>query len=205
MTDSPRVTLGIATYNRDTYLAAAIDSCLNQDYESLEVLVVVDGSTNPRIDEVLAGYAGEPRLRVVSHERNRGIAAAYNTFVSAGRGELIAMLGDDDVALPGRIRRQVEVFDRFPDTGVVHGDGTIIDARGRQVGLWPSRDFSPAAAAPRVLLQSQPPGRSDANGPPAGLRGGWRLRRPLSRWPTTSTSGCAPPRGSASATAPAAR
>ncbi len=57
MSTSPRVTLGIATYNRDTYLAAAIDSCLNQDYESLEVLVVVDGSTNPAIDEVLSRYA----------------------------------------------------------------------------------------------------------------------------------------------------
>jgi glycosyltransferase involved in cell wall biosynthesis len=143
MTDTPRVTLGIATYNRDTYLAAAIDSCLNQDYDSLEVLVVVDGATNPAIDELLAGYAGQPRLRVVRHERNLGIAAAYNTFVSAGRGELIAMLGDDDISLPGRIRRQVEMFDRFPGTGVVHGDGTIIDGSGQQVGLWPSRDFSP--------------------------------------------------------------
>ena len=144
MMDPPRVTLGIATYNRATYLAEAIDSCLEQDFESLEVLVVVDGSTNPAIDAVLARYEDEPRLRVVRHERNRGIAAAYNTFVSAGRGELIAMLGDDDVSLPGRVRRQVEVFDRFPDTGVVHGDGTIIDAHGNQVGLWPSRDFSPA-------------------------------------------------------------
>ncbi len=144
MIDAPRVTLGIATYNRHTYLAEAISSCLSQDYESLEVLVVVDGSTNPMIDEVISSFAGEERLRVIRHESNRGIAAAYNTFVSAGRGELIAMLGDDDIALPGRIRRQVEVFDRWPGTGVVHGDGTIIDEHGRQVGLWPSRDFSPA-------------------------------------------------------------
>ncbi len=143
MTDHPRVTLGIATYNRDTYLAEAIQSCLAQDYESLEVLVVVDGTSNPRIADALARFASEPRLRVVQHERNRGIAAAYNTFVNEGRGELIAMLGDDDVALPGRIRREVEIFDRFPDTGVVHGDATVIDSAGRQTGLWPSRDFSP--------------------------------------------------------------
>lgn len=141
----PRVTLGIATYNRDTYLAQAIDSCLGQDYPDLEVLVVVDGSTNPAIDAVLERYADVPRLRVVRHERNLGIAAGYNTFVSEGRGELIAMLGDDDVSLPGRIRRQVEIFDRFPDTGIVHGDATIIDAAGRTIGRWPSRDFSPSA------------------------------------------------------------
>ncbi len=140
----PRVTLGIATYNRDTYLQRAVESCLQQDFPDLEVLVVLDGSANPAIDAVLAGLASNPRLRIVRHERNRGIAAAYNTFVSEGRGELIAMLGDDDESLPGRIRRQVEIFDRYPETGVVHGDGIVIDARGKQTGVWNSGEFTPA-------------------------------------------------------------
>jgi len=140
-----RVTLGIATYNRDEFLAAAIRSGLEQDFAGLEVLVVLDGTTNPATDEVLAGFAGEPRLRVVRHDRNRGIAAAYNTFVSEGRGELIAMIGDDDLCLPGRIRRQVEIFDHFPDTGVVHGDAIVINAAGRQTGVWNSAEFSQSA------------------------------------------------------------
>jgi glycosyltransferase involved in cell wall biosynthesis len=142
---SPRVTLGIATYNRHDYLAEAIRSALEQDFSDLEVLVVLDGSTNPQTDEVLRSFAEEPRLRVVRHETNRGIAAAYNTFVSEGRGELIAMIGDDDLCLPGRIRRQVEIFDRHPETGVVHGDAIVIDAAGRQTGVWPSREFTPSA------------------------------------------------------------
>ncbi len=142
---SPRVTLGIATYNRHDYLAEAIRSALDQDFTDLEVLVVLDGTTNPQTDEVLGTFAGEPRLRVVRHETNRGIAAAYNTFVSEGRGELIAMIGDDDLCLPGRIRRQVEIFDRHPETGVVHGDAIVIDSDGRQTGVWPSREFTPAA------------------------------------------------------------
>ena len=138
-----RVTLGIATYNRDRYLGAAINSALAQDYEDFEVLVVCDGTTNPAIDAVLAGF-DDPRLRVVRHERNLGIAAAYNTFISAGRGELIAMVGDDDVCITDRLRRQVEIFDRHPDTGVVHGDAVIIDADGNGVGSWSSCDFTPA-------------------------------------------------------------
>ncbi|HTU95433.1 MAG TPA: glycosyltransferase [Solirubrobacteraceae bacterium] len=146
---SPRVTLGIATYNRHDYLAEAIRSALEQDFTDLEVLVVLDGTTNPLTDEVLHSFEGEPRLRVVRHETNRGIAAAYNTFVSEGRGELIAMIGDDDLCLPGRIRRQVEIFDRHPETGVVHGDAIVIDAGGRQTGVWPSREFTPSA-----LIQS---------------------------------------------------
>jgi glycosyltransferase involved in cell wall biosynthesis len=85
---APRVTLGIATYNRDTYLGEAVASCLAQDYASLEVLVVIDGSTNPAVEQVLAGFAGDPRLRIVrppvqsrdrrrlQHVRDRGPGAS---------------------------------------------------------------------------------------------------------------------------------
>ncbi len=143
MQEHPRVTLGIATYNRDAYLAEAIESCLAQDYPALEVLIVLDGSDNPRVDQVVQRYAADPRLRHVRHERNRGIAAAYSTLISEGRGELIAMLGDDDVCLPDRIARQVAIFDSHPETGVVHGDAIVIDATGRVSGEWKSADFTP--------------------------------------------------------------
>ena len=141
----PRVTLGIATYNRDTYLGAAIDSCLAQEGVDFEVLVVLDGTTNPATDQVLSRYSADPRVRVVRHPENFGIAAAYNTFVQEGRGELIAMLGDDDLSLPDRLRRQVAIFDAFPDTGVVHGDAVMIDAQGQPFGPWTSVELAPAA------------------------------------------------------------
>jgi glycosyltransferase involved in cell wall biosynthesis len=141
---TPRVTLGIATYNRDTYLAEAIASSLAQECEDFEIVVVDDGSTNPAIGEILAGF-DDPRLRVVRHPENRGIAEAYNTMVGEGRGELIAMLGDDDVCMPGRLAREVAIFDAHPDTGVVHGDALVLDARGGVSGRWESRDFTPTA------------------------------------------------------------
>ncbi len=140
----PRVTLGIATYNRDTYLAEAVASALAQEYDDFEVLVVADGSSNPMVQAVLDGF-DDPRLRVIRHPTNRGIAAAYNTFISEGRGELIAMIGDDDICLPDRLRRQVAVFDAFPDSGVVHGDALVIDEAGALVGRWPSRELDPQA------------------------------------------------------------
>lgn len=140
---SPRVTIAIPTYERDTYLREAIGSCLAQDYGDLEVLVLLDGSTNPRIEEVIDSFA-DPRLRSVRHERNRGIAAAVNSIFREAHGELVALLGDDDVCVPDRIRRQVDVFDRHPDTGVVHGDAVVIDERGRVTGQWRCPDLSRA-------------------------------------------------------------
>ncbi len=142
-TRRPRVTLGIATYDRETYLAEAIASSLAQEHDSFEVLLVDDGSRNPAVAEVLAGF-DDPRLRVVRHAENRGIAAAYNTIIREGRGELVAMLGDDDVCLPGRLARESAIFERHPDTGVVHGDALVIDAAGRVSGRWDSADFTPS-------------------------------------------------------------
>ncbi|HEY7952916.1 MAG TPA: glycosyltransferase, partial [Solirubrobacteraceae bacterium] len=141
---TPRVTLGIATFNRETYLAQAISSALEQDYGDFEVLVIDDGSTNPAIADVLAGF-DDPRLRVVRHPTNLGIAEAYNTMIREGRGELIAMLGDDDICLPGRLTREVAIFDEHPETGVVHGDALVIDSAGDVTGRWESADFTPSA------------------------------------------------------------
>ena len=139
----PRVTVGIATYNRDTYLAEAIESVLAQEgFDRFELVVVEDGTTNPRVGEVVRSFA-DSRVRVVRHPSNEGIAAAYNTIVGEARGELIALLGDDDRCLPDRLGRQVAIFNRHPQTGVVHGDASIIDGEVREIGSWPSAELYP--------------------------------------------------------------
>jgi glycosyltransferase involved in cell wall biosynthesis len=140
---APRVTLAIAAYNGERFVAKAIESCLAQDFDDYEVLIVDDASTDST-PAVIARYADDPRVRVVTHPENRGIAAAYNSIVEHARGELIARLGHDDIALPDRLRRQVAVFDAHPETGVVHGDAVTIDAAGKVVDRWTSADFDEA-------------------------------------------------------------
>src|SRR5204863_249107 len=118
---APRVTLGIATYERDTYLAEAIASCLNQDFDDFEVLVVLDGGRNPRVDEVVAGF-DDLRLRVVRHVEGGPLVRfrrhGANTSDESQRATEIA---DVERALR-------ETFDRVPlrqlvpelDWGAVH-------------------------------------------------------------------------------------
>ncbi|HEY1478798.1 MAG TPA: glycosyltransferase [Gaiellales bacterium] len=135
----PRVTLAIATWNGEAFVREAVDSCLAQTYADLEVLVVDDGSTDGT-GAILDGM-DDPRLRIVRHEVNGGVAAAYNTIVREARGELISRIGHDDIALPNRVARQVAVFDQLPDTDIVHGDAVVIDAAGRTTGAWRAVDY----------------------------------------------------------------
>ena len=104
------------------------------------MLVVDDGSTDGT-PSLLAGARRAIACAWCATRRNRGIAAAYDTIVQEARGELIARLGHDDIALPDRIARQVAVFDRHPETGVVHGDAVTIDGAGRTIGSWRSGDY----------------------------------------------------------------
>ena len=200
---TPRVTLGVATYERDTYLEEAVASCLQQTYRDLEVLVVLDGGRNPAVARG-ARALRRPAPAVVRHDANRGIAEAYNTIVREARGELIAMLGDDDRCEPDRIARQVAVFDRHPDTGVVHGAATIIDGAGVERGTWPSRDRSPHELLRHLVREHNTLVDPRAWSTAASTRPSAATTR-ASASPRTSTSGCAPCAPSASATCRAPR
>ena len=80
-----------------------------------------------------------------------GPAACSETILREARGELIARLEDDDVALPDRIKLQVQVFDRHPETGVVHGDAVTVDAEGRAIGAFRSGNRSRRALIDQLV------------------------------------------------------
>lgn len=123
----PVVTVIIPTYDRVRFLARAIDSALEQTFTSLEVLVVDDGPTDA-IAELVNAHP-DPRVRLVRHDRNRGVAAARNTGIANARGEFVAFLDDDDLWLPTKLERQVEVAER-ENAPVVHTLVFVADGDG---------------------------------------------------------------------------
>lgn len=88
----------LPTYDRGATIPRAIDSVLAQSYSDWELVIVDDGSTD-ETQAVLAGYE-DPRIRVVRHDRNKGVTAAENTGFDSMRGDYFTMLGSDDEMLP---------------------------------------------------------------------------------------------------------
>ena len=104
--ESPLVSVVIPTYNRSDTVPRAIDSALEQTIDCLEVIVIDDGSTDETLD-VLEQYDDDSRVRVFSHEMNRGGSSARNTGISESRGEYVAFLDSDDKFHPEKLQRQV--------------------------------------------------------------------------------------------------
>jgi glycosyltransferase involved in cell wall biosynthesis len=100
--DNPRgcalISVVMPTYNRADTLARAIDSVLAQTHTDWELVIIDDGSTDDT-REVLARYE-DPRIRVVLHDRNKGVTAGENTGFDSMRGDWFTMLGSDDEMLP---------------------------------------------------------------------------------------------------------
>ncbi len=107
----PYFSIIIPMYNRERFIARAINSCLNQDFENYEIIVVDDGSTDKSVD-VVKKYT-DPRIKLICHKVNRGVGPARNTGVDEATGEWVICLDSDDELLPGALslilRRSNEV------------------------------------------------------------------------------------------------
>lgn len=108
--DGPYVSVVINNFNYGRFLGAAIESALAQSYQNREIIVVDDGSTDDSL-EIVRSFGD--RIHLVSKE-NGGQSSAFNAGFAACRGEIVCLLDADDLFLPGKIKRIVEVFEQLP-------------------------------------------------------------------------------------------
>ncbi|MFI5360581.1 MAG: glycosyltransferase family 2 protein [Elusimicrobiota bacterium] len=126
----PRVSVLVNNHNYGRYLAAALQSVLDQDFPAAQTeIVVVDDASTDDSREVLARFA--PRVRAVLRERNGGQAAAFNDGFAAAAGEILCLLDSDDWWAPTKLSRVVARFDAEPELGMVQHWCREVDADGR--------------------------------------------------------------------------
>jgi len=127
--NAPLVSVVTPTYNRSRLLRLAIESVLAQTYPAIEIIVVDDGSSDdtPAVAESFAG-----RITYI-RQTNQGGAAARNAGLKLARGAYINVLDDDDLMLPTKIERQVEVLEQRPEIGLVHCGYYMVDRDGRKL------------------------------------------------------------------------
>jgi len=110
MSDSPRVSVIISTYNRPDYLKETLRSIVSQSFRDLEVLVVSDGPSD-RSRAVVEDFR-DVRLRYLDVPHHGRPAPARNAGIANAAGELIAFCDDDDLWEPEKLARQVAALSR---------------------------------------------------------------------------------------------
>jgi hypothetical protein len=159
----PTVSVLMGAYNYEQYVARAIGSALEQEYpaDRLEIIVVDDGSTDGTAAVVADLAVRHPgRIRLI-RQPNGGATAATNRALAEATGDLICLLDADDVWLPAKTRRQVQMLTERPELGMVFSDMFVVDAEEQitapshawGVGEIPKRPYARVLAA-NVATQS---------------------------------------------------
>jgi len=104
--NSPLISVILPVYNAGRYVGQAIESILGQTLGDFELIVINDGSTDSSSD-VIKRYAAEDHRVVLVSRENRGLVATLNEGIDLARGQWIARMDADDIALPNRFERQM--------------------------------------------------------------------------------------------------
>jgi glycosyltransferase involved in cell wall biosynthesis len=120
----PSVSVVMSVYNEEAYVAAAIESILNQTFKDFEFIIIDDGSADGTADIIRTYEKTDSRIKAIRQE-NRGLIAVLNRGCKLSQGKYIARMDADDISLPTRFEKQFEFLEQHPEVGVV-GTWTMV-------------------------------------------------------------------------------
>jgi glycosyltransferase involved in cell wall biosynthesis len=127
MSRFPLVSVITIFLNAKKFIQETIESVFAQSYDNWELLLVDDGSTDGSTD-IAVRYAKQypEKVRYLEHEdhQNRGMSATRNLGLREAQGDYIAFLDSDDIWLPYKLERQVEILGSHPEAAMVYGPTT---------------------------------------------------------------------------------
>lgn len=166
MESLPLVSIVMPVYNTAPFLEEAVNSILNQTFKDFEFIIIDDGSTDGSL-ELLKTFRDE-RILLLSNGINRGLVFTLHRGLKAAQGKFIARMDGDDVAVPDRLKLQLEYLKRHPEADLVASCVELMDEDGNQMGVWPDdvkhvtpesiRSFLPvnnSLAHPTVLAKAE--------------------------------------------------
>lgn len=133
MESKPLVSIVIPVHNGQKYIREALDSCLEQDYPNIEIVVVDDKSTDDTLNILREYESKDSKVNVIPVEKQDGLGNVLNIGIRASKGPYIARMDADDVMCPSRISKQVEYLQGNPECVAVGGQIDIIDGEGEVV------------------------------------------------------------------------
>ena len=123
----------MTVFNRERYVAEAIESVLSQTWSNWELIVWDDGSSDRSVEIAKTFAAVDPRIKVYASQHiGRGPALAAAT--KEARGEFMGFVDSDDSLHFTALAQTAVVLENFPQVGMVYTNYTVVDEAGNELG-----------------------------------------------------------------------
>ncbi|MBD2209675.1 glycosyltransferase family 2 protein [Calothrix sp. FACHB-156] len=128
-----KVSIIIPVYKAEKYVAATLQSAIDQTYQNLEILIIDDESPDKSIE--ICQQFTDPRIKIIC-QQNRGLAGARNTGIRHAQGDYLTFLDADDIWLPQKIEKHIQHLENSPSVGISFSRSAFIDESGEALGIY---------------------------------------------------------------------
>lgn len=129
----PEISVIMPAYNAERYITESINSVISQTYILWELLVIDDGSTDNTSRRIEA--FSDSRIRRITLSSNCGLTTARKMGIRESKGEFIAFLDADDIAIVDRLQSQIQIFESNPNIILCGSFAYVINENGDVGGL----------------------------------------------------------------------
>jgi len=151
MSNAPRVSICLITYNRSAQLRKTLDSLLVQTFDDFE-LVISDNCSPDDTQQVCLEYVKrDSRIRYRRNKRNLGMTGNLNACIHDSSGECIADLFDGDIYDPTLLEKWLRALDTYPQAAFVFNAYRDLDTDGKERATY--REPLPECFPGRILLE----------------------------------------------------
>lgn len=161
---NPIISVVIPTRDRARYISEALDSVFAQTFHNYEIIIVDDGSVDDT-QKILQPHIKNGSIQYFRQEA-KGVSAARNKGIGLASAPYIAFLDSDDIFLPTKLEKQIQVFAKQSDLGFVHCSFSKFNDAGRDLGIrdtskfkgriypWMLMEWSTLMAMPCMLMSA---------------------------------------------------
>lgn len=139
--DTILVTIIVASYNAEQYIAETLDSCINQTYKSIQIIITDDHSTDNSI-EIIENWLDAKKIThpnveclLVKSDKNNGIPVNLNNGLKLAKGQWIKCIGSDDILLSGAVKEFIKRIETIPSSESYGAFFTYFETFGEDITI----------------------------------------------------------------------
>jgi glycosyltransferase involved in cell wall biosynthesis len=127
----PRISVCMAAYNGERFIAAQLRSILNQI--GMDEVIVVDDASSDDTCGVIERL-NDSRIRVMRHKTNEGVLRSFEDALELASGEIVFLSDQDDLWADEKVSKVLDAFRSNPSVDIVVSDAALIDREGLPIG-----------------------------------------------------------------------
>ena len=144
-----KISVLVPVYNLESFIEPCLTSLLEQQTSfDYEVIAIDDGSSDGSWTIMQRLAARHPQLRALQNPQNMGLARTQKRLLTEARGDYLAYVDGDDLALPGKLQAIADYLDSHPGCAVCYHEAEVFESETGKVTAHYSRDYYNAAYVP---------------------------------------------------------